>query len=123
MRPMPLRLIIVVLTSVVVVFAGQALSAGWSHSVASAYSASETVGGSGRNGCDGSRLLDRHLSFASLTVPCGARVRFCVRGRCVVAVRRDSGPYVAGRTFDLNIGVVRALGFRDARSFGARVVA
>ena len=75
------------------------------------------------NGCDGSRLYASALSFASFAVPCGARVRFCVRGRCVTATRRDSGPYVAGRVFDLNLGVVRALGFDSCAAFGVRVVA
>lgn len=89
------------------------------HAVASAYSP-ESSGST--NGCDGSRLHDRDLTFASLIVPCGARVRFCVRGRCVTAVRRDSGPYVAGRLFDLNLGVVRALGFRSCVAFGVREI-
>jgi hypothetical protein len=87
--------------------------------VASAYSA-ESSGST--NGCDGSRLHDADLSFASLIVPCGARVRFCIRRRCVVGVRRDSGPYVPGRSFDLNLGIVRALGFSSCLSFGVRTV-
>lgn len=75
------------------------------------------------NGCDGSRLTAGALSFASFAVPCGTRVRFCLHDRCVTATRRDSGPYVAGRTFDLNLGVVQALGFPSCRAFGVRAVA
>lgn len=88
--------------------------------IASAYSA-ESSGA--LNGCDGSRLHDGDLTFAALIVPCGARVRFCIGRRCVDAVRRDSGPYVAGRAFDLNLGIVRALGFRSCAAFGVRRVA
>ena len=40
--------------------------------------------------------------FASLILPCGARVRFCYRRRCVTGISSDRGPFVVGRTFDLN---------------------
>jgi hypothetical protein len=40
--------------------------------------------------------------FASLILRCGTRVRFCRAGRCADAIMADHGPYVAGRTFDLN---------------------
>ena len=52
------------------------------------------------------------LKFASLTLPCGARVRFCYAG-CVTATMADHGPYVAGRTFDLNANLRRALSCPD----------
>lgn len=39
--------------------------------------------------------------FASLILRCGTRVRFC-RARCIDAIMADHGPYVSGRTFDLN---------------------
>lgn len=74
------------------------------------------------NGCDGTPLHDPDLTFASFAVPCGARVRFCIGRRCVVGVRKDSGPYAAGRTFDLNLGIVRALGFSSCLSWGVRAV-
>jgi hypothetical protein len=94
--------------------------AGWSRATASAYSTADSPGA---EGCTGRRLSDRTLAFASLIVPCGARVRFCVRRHCVVATRTDSGPYVGGRTFDLTLGTVRALGFSSASAFGVRAVA
>jgi len=47
--------------------------------------------------------------FASLILPCGARVRFCKR-RCVTATMSDHGPYVNGRTFDLNVNLKYAIG-------------
>lgn len=48
--------------------------------------------------------------FASLILPCGARVQMCNRARCVSAVMSDHGPYVGGRTFDLNANLRSALG-------------
>lgn len=89
------------------------------HAWASAYSP-ETSGST--NGCDGSRLHDADLTFASLIVPCGAHVRFCIRNRCVIGTRKDSGPYIRGRLFDLNLGLVRALGFNSCAAFGVRQV-
>jgi hypothetical protein len=45
-----------------------------------------------------------HASFgvATLVAPCGSRFRICNGGSCIVATRDDSGPYVGGRTFDLD---------------------
>jgi hypothetical protein len=52
--------------------------------------------------------------FASLILPCGARVRFCHGSTsCVTAVMSDHGPYVSGRTFDLNANLRDALSCSD----------
>jgi hypothetical protein len=40
--------------------------------------------------------------FASLILRCGTRVRFCHNSRCATATMADHGPYITGRTFDLN---------------------
>lgn len=45
--------------------------------------------------------------------PCGARVEFCYGERCVVGEREDSGPYIAGRIFDLTPSLKRNLGCGD----------
>lgn len=90
-----------------------------STAIASAYSTADSPG---VEGCTGRRLSDHTRTFASLIVPCGARVQFCVRGRCVIGIRTDSGPYVAGRSFDLTLGLVRALGFASVSTFGVRTV-
>jgi hypothetical protein len=50
--------------------------------------------------------------FASLFLPCGARVRFCYDG-CAVGEMADHGPYVAGRTFDLNVNLRDAISCTD----------
>ncbi len=52
------------------------------------------------------------FGFAHKTLPCGAKVRFCYR-RCVVGIREDAGPFVAGRDFDLNPTLRSALGCTD----------
>lgn len=49
------------------------------------------------------------LRFASLFLPCGAHIEMCHAGRCVTAEMADHGPYVAGRTFDLNVNLLQAL--------------
>lgn len=43
----------------------------------------------------------------------GRRVRFCHAGRCVVGRLDDHGPYVSGRTFDLNASLKAALACSD----------
>lgn len=48
--------------------------------------------------------------FASLFLPCGARVLFCHGSACITGEMADHGPYVAGRTFDLNYNMKNALG-------------
>jgi peptidoglycan lytic transglycosylase len=51
--------------------------------------------------------------FASLFLPCGARVTMRGPGGTVTATSQDRGPYVAGRTFDLNAALKQALGCSD----------
>ena len=48
--------------------------------------------------------------FASLFLPCGAWIRMCHGAQCVNAMMSDHGPYVGGRTFDLNANLRAALG-------------
>lgn len=87
--------------------------------LASAYNASGEAAG-----CKGSPSpRSAHLSVATQVVPCGARVQICTTtGRCVVAVRRDTGPFTGGRQFDLNLGVVHALGVPSVYAWGVRKV-
>jgi rare lipoprotein A (peptidoglycan hydrolase) len=65
-------------------------------------------------GCSGfGSLTDSTMEVAHKTLPCGTRVRVCLteRGPCAKAIVEDRGPYVAGREWDLNIAVARAIGF------------
>jgi hypothetical protein len=48
---------------------------------------------------------------ASPYLPCGTKVTFAYQGRTVTAVVDDRGPFVPGRTFDLNQSTAGALGF------------
>lgn len=48
------------------------------------------------------------LHFASLILACRTQIRICHAG-CVTATMADHGPYVAGRTFDLNINLRDAI--------------
>jgi rare lipoprotein A (peptidoglycan hydrolase) len=60
--------------------------------------------------------------FASLILGFGTRVDFCYHGRCVVGTDDDHGPYVGGRTFDLNQNLAGALGFDGVDTVLWRVV-
>jgi hypothetical protein len=51
--------------------------------------------------------------FASLFLRCGTAVKFCYRGRCANGTMSDHGPYVSGRTFDLNVNLKQALACPD----------
>ncbi len=53
------------------------------------------------------------MEVANKTLPCGTHVRVCLtrHGPCADATVEDRGPYVAGREWDLNIAVARAIGF------------
>lgn len=52
--------------------------------------------------------------FASLTLPCGARIRMRgPSGVVVTATMQDRGPYVTGRTYDLSPVLKAALGCGD----------
>jgi hypothetical protein len=52
------------------------------------------------------------LRFASLILTCGTKVWICHSG-CVTATMADHGPYVTGRTFDLNANLRAAIGCPD----------
>lgn len=75
----------------------------YSHALASWY----YTQGAGACGLPGGAQFG--LRFASLILPCGAQVQFCHAGRCATATMADRGPYVAGRTFDLNLNLRDAL--------------
>jgi rare lipoprotein A len=50
------------------------------------------------------------MGVANKTLPCGTKVTFMYGGRRVTAVVDDRGPFVAGRTWDLNQNTAAALG-------------
>ena len=74
----------------------------WHHAVASFYGGE--LGWCG----NGLHRLGAH-TFASRSVPCGMRIRFCWHRRCVWGRRADTGPYVPGRRFDLSTQMAERL--------------
>ncbi len=62
---------------------------------------------SGATGCG----FHAGFGVANVSLPCGTKVRFHYGGRSVTAVVDDRGPYVGGRTWDLNQNTAAALGF------------
>jgi rare lipoprotein A len=51
------------------------------------------------------------MGVANKSLPCGTKVTFHYGGRTVTATVDDRGPYVGGRTWDLNQNTAGALGF------------
>jgi hypothetical protein len=64
---------------------------------------------SGTTGCG----FHTTYGIATFVVPCGGTVTLKHGSAAVLATRDDSGPYIAGRTFDLNPAVKAALGCSD----------
>jgi 3D (Asp-Asp-Asp) domain-containing protein len=60
----------------------------------------------------GSTACGFHATYgvASRTLPCGTKVTLSFGGHTVVATVDDRGPYVYGRSFDLNQNTARSLG-------------
>jgi rare lipoprotein A len=52
-----------------------------------------------------------YYGVANLSLPCGTQVTFRIGGRQVTATVDDRGPYVGGRTWDLNQNTAAALRF------------
>jgi hypothetical protein len=72
---------------------------------------------SGTTGCG----FHATYGIATFIVGCGGHVTLQGPGGTVVATRDDSGPYIAGRTFDLNPATKAALGCGDLCSVRYRV--
>ncbi len=62
-----------------------------------------------------------HASYgvANVSLPCGTKVTFMYGGHSVTATVDDRGPYVGGRTWDLNQNTAGALGFGGVGSVWA----
>jgi hypothetical protein len=61
------------------------------------------------------------LGVANKELACGTRVELCAN-RCATVVVEDRGPFIAGRTWDLNPGAKTALGCGDICAVSARVM-
>lgn len=76
----------------------------------------------GRTMAGGGRLRPDSLVVAHRTLRFGTKVLVSYNGRSVVAVVRDRGPYVRGRTFDLGPGTAKRLGFRGVGLIRYRIL-
>lgn len=75
------------------------------------------------NACPGfPQTKKTDLTVGSDLVGCGKYIKICIKGRCVVAQKRDTGPFRDGRHIDMNLGTIIALGFKSLYQFGVRKV-
>ncbi len=75
------------------------------------------------NACPGfPQTKKSDLTVGSDLVGCGKYIKICISGRCVVAQKRDTGPFRDGRHIDMNLGTIIALGFKSLYHFGVRKV-
>ncbi len=72
---------------------------------------------------EGNTACGFHATYgvANKTLPCGTRVTLSYGGRTVVATVDDRGPYVYGRSFDLNQNTARYLGMSGVAQVFASV--
>lgn len=73
-----------------------------------------------RDACGG-RVNTWQVATAS-RYACGTRIRIQYGRRWVIAVTRDHGPYVPGRSLDIWTATARRLGFASGAAFGVRTV-
>ena len=76
----------------------------------------------GQTMANGRTLTPSTIGVAHKTLPFGTRRRFQVAGRSVVVTVTDRGPFTPGRSWDLTVGAVRALGFSGCAAWGVRGV-
>lgn len=76
--------------------------------------------GSGLAG--GGRLGRNDMIVAHKKLPFGTKIQFTLKGRTVVAVVKDRGPYIRGRIFDLGPGTAKALRFDGVGVVKYRIV-
>lgn len=70
----------------------------------------------------GGKLTTTSMVVAHRSMRFGTKIEFSYKGRTCVAVVRDRGPYVSGRTFDLGPGTAKALGFSGVGTVKWRIV-
>ncbi len=70
----------------------------------------------------GGKLRRNSMVVAHKSMRFGTKILFTYRGRSVVAVVKDRGPYVSGRTFDLGPGTAKALHFDGVGRVRYRII-
>lgn len=91
--------------------AGLPEAVGWTTALAAPYGPSP---GHRRTGC-GLRFTAETLGVAHPVLPCGVKVFVSYRGTRVLTQVVDHGPAVAGRTFDVTVGLARKIGLRGTQ--------
>lgn len=70
----------------------------------------------------GGKLRQSSMVVAHRSMPFGTKIQFSYKGRKVIAVVKDRGPYISGRTFDLGPGTARKLKFSGVGNVRWRIV-
>ena len=70
----------------------------------------------------GGTLQPTSMIVAHRSLPFGTKIEFSYNGKTCIAVVKDRGPYVAGRTFDLGPGTAKTLGFSGVGTVKYRIV-
>lgn len=70
----------------------------------------------------GGKLRRNSMVVAHRSLKFGTRIQFTYHGKSVIAVVRDRGPFVGGRTFDLGPGTARVLGFSGVGTVRYRIL-
>ncbi len=90
-----------------VVTIGRGMLGRWQRALCSWYG----PGFYGNTMAGGGRLRRNSMVVAHKRLPFGTKIMFSHKGRSVVAVVQDRGPYIHGRVFDLGPGTAKALKF------------
>lgn len=88
---------------------GSADQSGWMSGKASYYGIGD--GFMGGTTASGDIVTETSMGVAMLNVPLGTRVEISYKGKSVIAVVNDRGPYAKDRVIDMQPAVARALGF------------
>jgi rare lipoprotein A (peptidoglycan hydrolase) len=75
-----------------------------------------------RRASSGATYKQEQLTAASLILPFGTLLKVSFRGKAVVVVITDRGPYVEGRVLDLSKGAADALGLRGVKEVTMEIV-
>lgn len=70
----------------------------------------------------GGNLTPTSMVVAHRTMKFGTKIQITYKGKTTIAVVRDRGPYVSGRTFDLGPGTAKALGFSGVGTIKWRII-
>ncbi|HWF54914.1 MAG TPA: septal ring lytic transglycosylase RlpA family protein [Solirubrobacteraceae bacterium] len=102
-------------------FAGDAVNTAVSARAGSITVYSPTVASWYEDGGNTACGFHAYYGVANVSLPCGTKVAFRSGGRTVTATVDDRGPYVGGRSYDLNQNTAGALGFGGVGTVWASV--